>query len=84
MIEAMSHGLKIITSSQVSLNLPKYIEVTVKKPIFTNYLEALDKVYREKLNNKIQKNRIRNYCLKNFSENYINKKMDKQFFNIPF
>ncbi len=71
MIEAMSYGLMVVNSKEVSLNLPKYIERTVNNDQYAEYIYALNSIYKAKLEKSINKVKIHSYAYDKFSNNII-------------
>lgn len=74
MAEAISYGAMVVNSSEVTLDLPYYIERTVDDRQTKKYLNALDQIHSEKLKNQISKNKIHQFALNNYSKEKINSK----------
>jgi len=80
MIEGMKHGLKIVNSQEISLNLPKDIEYSSKTTSAREYIKLFDAIYLQKRNNLINRKRIHDYCYENFSEEIIDKRLKNELF----
>lgn len=81
-LEAMSHGLVIIDSLDISLSLDKEIEHSCDNNNITTYFYALSYLLNQKKENKINKSYIKNYFQKNFSSHVIDPQIFKHIFEI--
>lgn len=70
-LEAMSHGLKIIDSPEVGLGFPEFVEKTVSKSNVENYIEALEEEFKNKQLSRKNKKKIINYFNNNYSTDKI-------------
>lgn len=79
-LESLSYGLYIVNSQETSFEMPNDIEYSSKT--FSDYSTSLEKLARQKSENKLNRNKIKNYAKQHFSENVINPILFKQIFNL--
>lgn len=65
-LEALSHGLVIVDSEEISLKLQKDIEFSRQNKA-ASYLPIFNKLYRKKLSGTLDRKYIKAYCRNNFS-----------------
>jgi len=82
MAEAMSFGLKIVNSAEVSLGLPPYIETSLSSRFADIYIQALTKIAIEKKQNKIDRGKIKEYAKSNYSDEKIIPLIMKEMFHV--
>lgn len=78
-LEAMAHGLKIVDSPEISLDLPKYIEYTSISSNYNDYLSLLEKIATLKNVGNNDSKKIKDYFNKNYSSKII---IPKLLFNM--
>ncbi|MGI8419922.1 MAG: glycosyltransferase [Candidatus Levyibacteriota bacterium] len=74
MAEAMRYGLKIVNSAEVSLDLPKNIETSLKTRDKNEYIKALENIYKQKKHHSDEREIIQKYAIDNYSDENINKR----------
>jgi len=78
MAEATAYGLKIVSASEVTLNLPNYIEETIKEREPKKYIQKLQEILMQKNNNKIPRKKIIEYAFSTFSKDKILPRFSKE------
>lgn len=78
MAEALGYGVKIVNSIEVSLDLPKNIESSITPRNSKNYINALEKIFKEKQENKIDRQRIQKFARDNYQQKLINERFTKE------
>ena len=83
-LDALSHGVCIIDSSDIRLGLPKYIEYTSKSCDADEYIGLLTEVYKIKRTCDFGevKKRIFKYCNNKLSEKVVFPKLKDQLFEL--
>lgn len=81
-IEAMSVGLKIVDSSNISLNLPKNIEYSIKSFDSKNYINVFKLIYSDKKAGKDNKDKIQKYCSDHYKTDKIMPQLLTKLFNL--
>ncbi len=82
MAEALAYGAKIVNSSDVTLNLPEFVETTINNRKEMDYIAALSKIFTQKQNNKIDRKKIQQFAKQNYSPEVINARFTKEVLNI--
>lgn len=81
-LEAMAHGLKIIDSSYITVNLPHYIENVATKEEPSLYLQQLEKVFDEKKKGKADRKKIFEYFKTHYSTQVVMPKILNELLGI--
>lgn len=81
-LEALSYGLLIVDSENITLDLDKNIEYSVEGFESKNYIKVLKLISQRKKGKKINKKEIKKYFLENFSQAKIDKRLHTEVFNI--
>jgi len=82
-LDAMAHGLLVVDSQDIRLDLPEYIEYTSKNNVPEEYIFILNKIYHEKQNADflLHKKRIFDYCVNNLSDTIIFSRLREKIFS---
>ncbi len=83
-LEAMSHGLPVISSPETDLGLPGYAQIVNANGTTQGYLQILVNLYKYKLSGKIkdQKSKVRKLTQSKFSDTVILPQLRKKLFEI--
>lgn len=78
-LEALSHGLTIVNSNYIRMNLDNNIEYSNKNS--NEYLNSLSQISKIKLKNKLDKTMIANYFNRNYTKEHIYPILNTKLFN---
>lgn len=83
-LEAMSHGLPIVSSADTDIGLPSYVQEVNKDKTASGYHKIFNTTLKKKRNNELndQKQKIQDYARKTFSKQSVLTKLINQVFEI--
>ncbi len=78
---ALSYGLSVVDSKEISLDLDKNIEFSVNNKS-EDYLKILHLLFAKKQQKQLDRSSVKNYFKRNFSSEIIDPKLFKQVFGV--
>ncbi len=81
-LEAMSIGLKIVDSTNISLNLPSYIETSISNLKYKDYIKRFGSILKVKKRNNMNRRKISQFCIDNYNSKKIIPKLLIELFKI--
>jgi len=81
-LEAMSHGLRILNSKETSLDLDKNVEYSSDNRKISDYIDSLSKLFLYKTKQRLNKKYIQKYFRNNFSSQIIDPKLQRNIFDL--
>jgi len=81
-LEALSFGLTIVDSNEITLDLDKNIEFSSKNNTTEDYLKVLKKIEKNKQSKKLSAKNNQDYFLRNFSRETVDPILYKEVFEI--
>jgi glycosyltransferase involved in cell wall biosynthesis len=81
-LDAMRHGLLIVDSQNIRLDLPEYVEYTSKNNAPEEYLTLLHKIYasKQRTDFRLNKRQVFTYCVSHFSQEKIFRRLKEELF----
>lgn len=81
-LEALSYGLVIVDSSEISLQLRADIEYSVPSQNSVNFINVFNQIYNEKKAKKIKPRSIKSFFQTHFSSEIVDKSLSSNIFDL--